>query len=82
MNSIKKGSHVKIHTFTGGCYNGLTGKVTMKFVTLEKEITDDSWECVCNFYPGWYRVEFDTPIHIEERYVTQDIFMPSELTII
>lgn len=79
---IKKGSHVKIHTFTGGCYDGVAGKVTEKFVSSRDEIKDETFEYVCDWYAGWYRVKFDCPVHTGERFVIQDIFMPSELTII
>lgn len=79
---IKKGSHVKIHTFTGGCYNGISGVVTLKFVSSQDGVKDESWECISDYYSGWYRVKFDHPVHTGERFVIQDIFMPSELTII
>lgn len=79
---FKKDSHVKIHTLTGGCYNGITGKVTGKFVSSQNEIKDETFEYINNWYAGQYRVKFDRPIHTGERFVIQDIFMPSELTII
>lgn len=82
FEKITKNSHVKIHTFTGGCYDNLTGKVINKFVSSTDKITDPSWEISSDFYPYWYRVKFDNPVHTGERIVLQDIFMPSELSII
>lgn len=82
FDSIAKGAHVRIHTFTGGCYNNITGRVVKKFISSQDEIADPTWEEVADFYPYWYRVVFDTPVHTGERFVIQDIFTASELTII
>lgn len=82
FEKIVKNAHVRIHTMTGGCYDNQTGRVISKFISSQDKLTDSSWEEVSDIYPYWYRVKFDHLIHTGERFVAQDIFMPSELTII
>lgn len=71
------GDRVKIHTATGGCYDGLSGTVKAlkdgSFRTLEPKNFADA---------KWWHVFLDAPAKNGGKPVTNEIFLPSELEIL
>lgn len=68
------GNRVRIKTFAGGCYDGLTGLVI--------RLDDDNFQSLPpEQYPDarWWRVALDKPACNGGVPVFSDVFLPSEL---
>lgn len=71
------GDRVRIKTFAGGCYDGLTGLVI--------RLDDDNFQNLPpEQYPDatWWRVALDKPADNGGIQVSSDVFRPSELEIL
>lgn len=67
---MKVGEHVRISTRENPKYNGRTGTIIRY---------RDSYR---DRYYGWYDVEFDEPVYTAHYACKEDVFAPSELTVL